>query len=448
MKKFLNHSIFLLVVFFGLHCGDHTSPVPTGPVAASTVPFKVPELPGQAFSDALAKNPDRVSVISGAGPGGLTAAIALNKTGRFDHIIVVEKRTQFARNNTVSIQPMSYPMLKHLGLAEKFKQEAVFSQHVRFFEKTAQTGRFEQIGGAFPGLPESLDYTQSVNDVFKNDLWPHYFIELHKLQTFLAKEATALSNVVLIHGEIEILDSEKPADQRRSVRVKSSSPAYSDFLIQRPNLIVVAEGTKSKTRTDLRFKMVRSPGLENQHWCSGVVSLNGALKKAEVRGHISLVVDRTRGRFSFGIFRPATGDLFVNGKIKNENAGRETLDECMKRNAYDILKHEAPFLNIRMPASRNDIVLPADQSTLIGIEPLRAERITDGSNLVLLGDAAAGWSPLGGIGASFTLSLYPHALMTLTESLNGSPAERAAALDAYGRRVQEIIDFWHFARKA
>jgi 2-polyprenyl-6-methoxyphenol hydroxylase-like FAD-dependent oxidoreductase len=434
----------LLVVFVVVGCAKEPGfGSPTPGLARINVPFKIPNVNAETYSAILAKNSERVALVSGAGPGGLAAALALHKTKHFDHIIVVEKRAQFERNNTLTVQPMAYPMLKELGVAEQFKKEATFSPQFRLFEKS--NAKLELRGGC-PSIPESIDYEKSVNDIMKDDLWPPYFIDIRELQLLLAKEAISIPDVALIHGEIELLhdDSENKA---RSVKVKSSSASYGDFVVLRPKLIVIAEGTRSIARNKLNIKMIRSAKLEDQHWCSGLVSLSGIWNKADMFGHISIVADRDNKSFSFGIFRPRSGDLFINGKIKNEHAAQESSEACLKRNAYALLTHEASHLKINIPASKENIVVPPKQAVLLDLEPVRAERFHDGTNVVLFGDTAAGWTPIGGIGGTFALSLYPHALMTLVRHLSGSTAEREAALQVYNQRVTEIIDFWHFARK-
>src|ERR1700687_4710146 len=69
------------------------------------VPFKYPAMSADEFSTQLNKPEAEVAIISGAGPAGLLAAHAIEQTGKYSHVIIVEMRSFFSRSNTMSARP-------------------------------------------------------------------------------------------------------------------------------------------------------------------------------------------------------------------------------------------------------------------------------------------------------------------------------------------------------
>lgn len=408
---------------------------------ASEVPFKYPDIGGQHFSELLSSR-GKVAVVLGAGPAGLLASLLLEQNGYF--VVLIEQRDQFSRHNTVSTQPETLPMLRRLGVLEEFKKTAIFSKEFHGFIE----GGSQVIGlqGTFMGDLEHVNYSLPMPKALNPELWPHYAIEISRLQVMLSEKAILSENIVLLHGKGEILLDE--SDRKlNSLRFISSVKDFSGFVIDKPDLILVAEGAHSTSR-DQQLKIPFYPtvldslGGGKEYWCSGVVSLEGVRPNDQLFGHMSLVVNPPAGLAVWGVFRPEYNDLFLNGQASEKEKPYSDVEDCLQQNAYWILKHEDGFLKTKLPESAKQLRVVQEKSSKFELTLKMADRFYSGRNTVLLGDSAGNGSPRGGLGWNLVSTVYMDALEKLVQS-----SSRKEALKIYNQRLMEIVKHWHFSLK-
>jgi 2-polyprenyl-6-methoxyphenol hydroxylase-like FAD-dependent oxidoreductase len=334
-------------------------------------------------------------------------------------------------------------MLKRLGVFDAFIASAIFAKNFHLFVEKGPT--LEEIKAQFPGNLETVNYSLPVAKVLNPALWSHYAIELTRLQFLLSARAIASENIVLLHGTGNIL-VDTSTRRLNSVHIKSLSD-YSDFVVNTPNLIIVAEGAHSRTR-DEQLKISFNPtvpealGGGKEYWCSGSVSLTGIRPDDRLFGHISLVVNPPTGLAVWGVFRPEHNDLFLNGQAPEPHRPYLNAEDCLQENAFRLLRHEEHFLQVSLPASPKLLKVSSTQTTLFELTLKKAEHFHSGYNTVLFGDAAGNGSPRGGLGWSLASTVYLDALEHLIRTPN-----REEALEAYNRRLSEIVHHWHFSMK-
>ena len=445
-------------------------------VFAAPVPFKFPEdKTPKDFEMMLERESAETAVISGAGVAGLVSAIAIHRTGRYKNIIIVEKRTEFSRDNVISLKPQSIPMMRELGILEIVKGAAILAPHSRAVidQVSEGAGRQELVAasGAFEAAERSrIDFSQPVSEVFRVREVPSMAIEISALQEVLAQAILSIPGIFLLHGmpnvvgEVGITPSINagvlegrdgvctpplcPAGAHpslkegvslasmKSVRIDTLDPSFETINVSRPNLIVIAEGSRSATRQNLDIDSVAVKN--NESWVTGFISLSKWILKNQVPGNIAFL--KIGGDTIFSVFRPLEwGDLFVLATpYPNEHP-----EECLQRSAFRILNWEANrFGFTQLPKMKEELEVTRFQSVEVSLN--KSSRIYDSSNIVLVGDAAGTGSPSVGLGASLVLSVYMEALMSLATSLRSTQfEERKPFLDRYQTRVGEIVDFWH-----
>ena len=410
---------------------------------ANSVPFKYPSVPAKQFEEDVNNSHDRTAVILGGGPSGLLSAIVLKKTGNFDYIIVIEKRDTYSRGNTVTFRPESMTALNGFGLVEKLQSDLIFSNDFRFFLKLPHGPLL--IEEVFSGNPNTIDYNLSIKEAFDRSGWPHFAIKISDFEKVLADELQTLENVFLLQGETEVLRPVSTANMN-SVKFISASAQYQNFIVPNPQLLIVAEGSKSPSRVALGISF--TPAFEArlpERWCSGVVSLAGIMKSEDINGHITLINNDLTGQVAFGVFRPKEQDLFLNGKMTEDDSKTWDKAKCLQENAHWILKEELGRLKITLPSSTEAIQVQLDQSDKFDIQPKKSDRFFADQNAIVIGDTAADGSPIGGLGISLVTSAYVDALTKLVQNLSSPEMTRQLALEAYARRVDEIVHYRHFS---
>ncbi len=142
---------------------------------------------------------------------------------------------------------------------------------------------------------------------------------------------------------------------------------------------------------------------------------------------------------TFGLFNVYPNELFLNGHALDG----EEVDACLTRNALALLQranHDKGIVDPGIDFLDKVMVLRKSQG-IIEITASKANKFYSGNNVIVIGDAAGHGSPKGGIGLSLVTSVYAHALLDLLAQWDSS--DRTTMLQAYNKRVSEIVDYWH-----
>lgn len=418
MRSFLS---FLLIFFAIVAQADFVEPVP----------FKRPVDIGK-FEHELNLEGSNVAIISGAGPAGLLAAHAIVQTKRYSHVIVTEFRDTFSRSNTLSTRKQVLTRFQELNLLELYKKISVFSQRWNF-RTIAETGESKTIEDEYSPDLLSVDYEQPVQEFYKVDADSHFAVEISQLQKMLADEATKHPNVYLLNGTLKVVIN--PSGMNDAVITLSGD----SVTILKPRLIIIAEGTKSQNRENIGigFVPVNRP---DEHWCSGVVSLENIVAKSKIFGDISLVRNLQEDHGGFGVVRPQYHDFFVNSIFRPSDGGK--IEKCLERAARLLLinRNHQMEMNLR---SDTPLHVVAELSSEVQIVFKKADKAFVGLNTVVLGDAHRSGSPVGGLGLSMVATVENYAITKLSLALFDE-STRLDALQKYQNRLNEIADFWHF----
>jgi len=406
-----------------------------------SVPFKYPVIDNNdigSFEKYLAANHKRVAVVVGAGPGGLLSATALQISGKFDVILVIEKRPCYVRDNAFNLRPQAFPMLRKLGLKEAYEGSAHFIPQIRFHSRRGEQIKVEE--EAFLGDPEDVDYSLSPAKIFTGYGWPHHIIKINDFEKLLSSSLQKHSNIFLLHGEVDLINVHATENKMRSFEFQSAnSSIFPNFKITEPNLVVVAAGAKSHMR-DRLVGTVNLPDKPPEFWCTGVVSLNGIGNPASLK-HLSVLENQNTKKFAFGFLNFDTNDIALNSTMqfpKNGSIDAKHIEVSVQESAYEILQLESRYLDLKLPDSPEQ--LKVIQSGKVAITYRRPNEFSFGHNLVFIGDAAGSGTPVGGYGLTFLASIYMDALLGLVHS---SENIRGEALLQYGRRIGAAVDYWH-----
>jgi 2-polyprenyl-6-methoxyphenol hydroxylase-like FAD-dependent oxidoreductase len=260
----------------------------------------------------------------------------------------------------------------------------------------------------------------------------------------LSDEFNGLKNVYLLQGDTLVHKGSPFNKEMSSVEFISATPHCENFSLIEPNLIIVAEGVKSKTRESLSILFPSVKEKKDEFWCTGVVDLKNVMDYGQIPSMISVFQDIPLDSFAIGIFRNKYQDIFLNIKKSEANRSKSN-EECIQESAYEFLKREADHLDLQMPESSQKLLVNRDKSKDFKVVSSKAEHFYYGNNLVLIGDTAGNGTPMGGLGTTFAASVYIDALNKLTDDLYATALDRKASFELYNQRISEIVDFWHFS---
>ena len=405
----------------------------SGSTRAEKIQFKNPLFSPEEFSQQLATHRARTIFISGAGPAGLIAAIIAKREGA-DFVIVTEKRDEFVRRNTLAFRPEAEQMLEQLNLLSVLKRYAILPNTEHVIVHDLARSFFAEDDHTPHVLP---DWNLAPSEVMKDIGWPRIALEIKDLQRALMEEIHTLDNIFVLHGYLDV-DGEEFVDAHFV-----SAGSYGDFFVEKPRLIMVAEGVHSRTRD--KFVSMVDVQKPMESIASGVVSLAPWFDFAanNSTGHVSIVVDTNENIGSFAVWRPQTKDLFLN-TLLNETLQSLPHEEIIQRAAFNILSHEQRyFSSLTLPETHQSLEVKREQSFRTDITFQKSPRVVLRQNLVLLSDSVRSGSPKGGVLLSTTLSFELHEMILLWKALfsNGSITE---ALKRYEKRLLEFADFCHW----
>ena len=435
-KEFMNIYFFtklkisLFGVFFALSCQIFASSLEG---SVFPIPFTELEIPLQERLDSLESN--KVAVILGAGPAGLLSAIKVHNSGHFDLVVVVEKRNFYSRFNTICLKPEGVIMLREMGLENLFKQKV--ATHSPDFSLSLQEKSKEKefIKETYQGPIKSRSLKGPIDEVISYESLPHWTFEISKFESVFAEALKAFENIILIRGEGQVSGDGtiankiliKPADGNKTLKALT------------PGLIVVAEGSRSKTRNSLGISSSQTS--QTEYWCAGSISTEGLLIKP--LNHISTISDRINDSFdvSYSVFKKESEELFLCHRVpKKLDNSVESLSQCLREGAKKILEKESKLLSPVADLSKGFLITKLINYPIV-LQPSVSNSFTFGANLILIGDCAGNGSPLGGLGFSLVSSLYMQALTDLFD--NFRLENRKEAFEDYEDYVSDIVNFWH-----
>lgn len=394
------------------------------------IPFKYPSY---NINSQIISEHDMHAVVLGAGPAGLLSAIALYKTGCYTTIFLIEKRTHYTRTNAFNLRPQCFPMLERLGLKNTFEDIAHFVPSLRFHSKSFQGIEIEE--ELFTGTPDEIDYTQILPSIFPGFGWPHHAITINDLEHTLSEDLKKYPGIYLLHGHAEIF-SDESSDMNSVHFVSANKELFPNFIIDKPSLIVVAEGSRSETRDKL-VGFTDSRKEQREYWYTGAVSLDGIIDP-RTNNHFTVLEDQPENRFTLAVLLPERGEMLINGSIVGHDVCC-TPEVYLQRGALEVLEREQSFLSLHMPHSFQDLVV--HRCGIVAVELRKAKSFVFGDNLIFIGDCAGSGSPVGGFGLSFLCSVYMDALLRLSNEIV-SGGNKIEAMQSYNDRVNEIIHHW------
>ncbi len=395
------------------------------------VPFKYP-IDLKLFSEEINSKESSVALISGGGPAGLLAAHAIYYTKKYTHIIIMEKRSEFSRSNTLSSRTEVLARLEDLNLLEEFKKIAIFSPTSKFDVLKADVADNSMLF-EFSKDTLDLDFSKPLTEVLAGDGCPHYGVEIAKLQKMLADEAIKLPNVYLIHGSMDVVVENNDANSAKLMINEK------EIFIEKPQIIIIAEGVHSVNREKIGIKFMPVPEMVNEIWDTGAISLSG-----DLAGYIGLLIDDTIGVRGFLITRPTRSDAFIYSLVSAKTP-LPTEELGLKTTAFELLNGAQEVLKIAMPNNPADLQIIEGLSSHFEIIFAQAEKSYSSTNTIIIGDAHRCGSPAEGLGFSLVASVENVAVQEIAVQL--FEKHNKIALDKFDDRMNEIAKFWHFSGK-
>ena len=377
------------------------------------------------------------AVILGGGPGGLLSAFALHQTQLYSSIYIIEKRVSYSRNTAFNLRPQCFAMFKKLGLLNAFLKASNFVPSLRFHQM--HHNQLEISEEQFLAFDESLDYSMSLGSLFKGYGWPHHAVKINDFEKNLSEVLSQIENIYFLSGTASIIDDNTSNSSMKTVQFKSNDIAsYPDITIEKPELIVVAEGARSATREALVGSYEISTR-KSEHWFTASISLD-EIQRKEAENTFTVLEDQPDGKFIIAAWLPQLSEMLINGNITSSDGNQVDMEQYIKESAYRVLQREQEYLDIMMPFSPLNLSINRFNDFFVTF--LRAKQFSYGDNLVFIGDAAGTGSPLGGYGITFLGSVYANSLIELASELRSS-SDKENALNKYCEKVSTIISYWH-----
>jgi 2-polyprenyl-6-methoxyphenol hydroxylase-like FAD-dependent oxidoreductase len=368
----------------------------------------------------------RTAVVIGAGPGGLIAALTIRQEG-YDNVIVVEKRRFFTRMNIVNLHPESRGVLKRLGLLNRFMEVAsLLTDHKNHvFVDGAEMFEFCDRGTEVEiDADEHFDVDDVLNG-FKNETL--YSISLADLQNLLAQAAVERGIQLLSGAQGRLVEAD---NDYYAVAVQLDDGA--DALeIRQPDLIVVAEGARGETFSEIGGDYGSHESLwPNESW------IFGNYRCHPPHGFSHLLFEFTRDcddlTISNCIFLPKKGEVNVAVTVDDPAIGPAQIRRLVAAQALKVMEAAG------VSCTRHEVVWHSNHA--VRIAPKSADRCSLGRNVVLVGDCMGSNSPVAALGCTLSTSAYSFALRRLVRDLKSGPE---AALALYGHRARSYVTRWH-----
>ena len=211
---------------------------PDGRAELESLYFDYPKFAWEKPSELDGKTPLHPVVIAGAGPVGLTAAIALARRG-IASVLLEKKDTLNDGSRAICVSRYSYETLQQLGLDEPFVAKGLGWTHGRCYYRNETIHRFE--------MPHSD----------QERFLPMYNIQQQFIEQYLVDKAAEYPDLIDLRWQSEVAAVEC---LEKSVKLTVHCPG-GEYPLQAQYLLA-ADGGKSPTRKmlDLRMNGDNLPG--------------------------------------------------------------------------------------------------------------------------------------------------------------------------------------------
>jgi len=380
--------------------------------AAGDAPFF--PIPSESLEQIDNLPPGPLAVISGAGISGLAAAFELRAQGY--EVVVVEKREFFSRFNIINLNIEVQVFLKKFGLLEEFEKFVA----ARILEH--KTVLITKDGAEVLDISHVSDLKLDPSFAFKSKNFSQLFrkdgvysVQIAVLLDFLAKKARDIGVHIISDAEVDILET-SPAGGVQTLGITAKKHQIQTVTLH-PDLFFIAEGAHSSTAYSLGFNTTTiSNECSNESWVYGNFDYSG--------DHTFVIsfVDASQGNLRIA-------NIIFNAQKKLANVA-VTADATIT--SEDIRK----LLESVAQQAFHIAELPFDPRSLVtASRPVRIENqiATEFSrdNIYLLGDTVFHSSPLAGLGGTLALTLVPHTVSVLLQTLAGSPEDAKETFRRY-----------------
>lgn len=394
----------------------------------------------ESFKAESLKSAQKEAIVVGGGPGGLAAAITLAKMGV--KVTVLEARANeagdkpaHARPHQISLRQDSLNTLKNLGAYDQVMEKSGFvDKEVHIKSKDGLHHHEEKIPEAKAhgenklGLisPNTL-LTDSVSQVRISDIETSLYDQAvkHGVEIKSGVQATLAPSADGKSYSVGIQKVQKDAET-------GYKPVGEMTDLGTPDLVVVADGAGSPTRTSLGIGVIEESASKNY--------LGGHIQKglgAETRKATIVEADGSK-RHVMGTGHAKYDQTWVSVEITPEEA------KMSPKERAQLLADKAQVV-MGQEVTTADIGWGAGQLTTV--QNRRAEKTTAGDNVVLLGDSAGTGSVWVGGGLNLALTTHLSALKNaMTRIQSGS--DRGATMEIYDKTIQWATSVWHKAGAA
>lgn len=349
----------------------------------------------------------RMLSIIGAGPAGLTAAIAVKNRFPSWEVVVLEKRESFSRNNLLTLDEESIDILSTMGISGD--SLAVMQGSLIKNQYICTDGKLGELYHPLCSEQKNhMNYNSSVS------------ISIADFQKILFDEAVK-KGVKFIFGVYFSLE-----DGEKGINIKLLLGENQFHL--NPDLMLLASGLKSSLFRDLGFQHEKcSSPLEFEHWhaISAHVSQCPNAIITDIKSN-----EDTIESLSLGVFYPKRKELVVSLFQKNP----ELLTE---KEAQAI----ANSLCVKLGIEESHI----KWFTELGWRSHYSKSsIFHKKNVLLVGDSAGVGSQVGGNGTGTAFAIkYAINIVKLIKKIEEKNDIYSEYLDEYDKDCSNMVDCWH-----